>query len=106
MHKHLLETIKSSDRSSFSDGLLVIAPYLKVRQLLRPLEDKLQPPNIFFLYRVQLYTEYVNNHPAAISLLIELNANSKKFAALLKVLSANVLPGVQSRQRKPRRVLA
>jgi hypothetical protein len=34
-----------------------------------------------------LYTEYVNNHPAAISLLIELNANSKKFAALLKVLS-------------------
>ncbi|ELR25197.1 RhoGEF domain containing protein [Acanthamoeba castellanii str. Neff] len=70
MHKHLLETIKSSDRSSFSDGLLVIAPYLK------------------------LYTEYVNNHPAAISLLIELNANSKKFAALLKQLEQK--PEVES----------
>jgi hypothetical protein len=33
----------------------------------------------------QLYTEYVNNHPEAISLLIELNSNSKKFAALIKV---------------------
>lgn len=70
MHKHLLETIKSSDRSSFSDGLLVIAPYLK------------------------LYTEYVNNHPAAISLLIELNANSKKFAALLKQIEQK--PEVES----------
>lgn len=87
----------------------MIAPYLKVRLLLRPLEYKLQSPNIFFFYRVQLYTEYVNNHPAAISLLIELNANSKKFAALLKVLSSTSserAPGVKPRQRKPRRVLA
>jgi hypothetical protein len=63
IHKHLLKTLKERPPgTSFSDSLLTIAPYLK------------------------LYTEYVNNHPQATSLLMELNATSKKFSALLKQL--------------------